>query len=124
MHQLGAGKDELLNVEMLQFAQHPLGPTDGDLFVQRTRLARERIIGGEMNHRGNTISVAITNPLEGRFHARVGTQIDADALCFGRWVRIAFPVETDELIVLCQPLAQSAANKAAAASNEDDVALR
>src|SRR5947207_4770840 len=65
MHQLGAGKDELLNLEMLQFAQHPLGPTDGDLFVQRTRLARERIIGGEMNHRGNTISVAITNPLEG-----------------------------------------------------------
>src|SRR6476659_9730234 len=60
-----AGKDELPDGEVLKMLQQPLGPTHGDLFVQRARLTRKVIVRGKVNDRGDMGSVGDADALEG-----------------------------------------------------------
>jgi hypothetical protein len=59
MDEHGARKDKLLDLEILQAAQQSLGSFDRDLLVLGARLAREIIVGRQVDDRGDSLSMTI-----------------------------------------------------------------
>jgi hypothetical protein len=72
MNEHGAGENELLDLEALQPIDQSPRALDGDLFIERVRLARNVVIGGQVDHRGNALAITLPDGFQRRGDSLIG----------------------------------------------------
>jgi hypothetical protein len=124
VHEQRAREHELADLVGLQLAQEPPRALDGHRPVLGVGLAREVVVGGEVDHRGDRRPVrALLGLGQRRPHALVRGQIDPDRGDARHGLLRLGDVEPDHLVAPRQPGRQGLAEEAAAAGDQDGIFL-
>ena len=124
VHEHGADKYELLELEFLEAAQQASGSFHCDGLVLGIWLTGEIEIGCQMNHRRDTAPVSRAQPLQRCRHTVVLSQIDAHTFRYHCRMWRGFAVESHDAKSFSQLFDYCRTDKAAASRHHYDVLLR
>ena len=119
VHQQRARKDQALDLERLQRMQQTARAFDRDRLILRARIARQIVVSGQVNHRGNRCAVAAAHALKRCTHAVVRGQVGEYRLERGRRGGRHHGLEPNHREPLHEARNQRAAEEAATAGDDD-----
>ena len=122
MDQHRAREDELLDLERLQPVDQSAGALHGDLLIERIRIARDVVISGKVDHRGDAIAKPRAHLVERGADRFVRSEVYVDRRRGRRRVRRTGAIEADNRVAFAKPSDQRGGYKTARTGDEDQFA--